>query len=277
MNTNRTNCGFGKGIVNGGLQPFDKLCVLRYNTSREYKTSAFTRKMRETKLKQQDPKAWNDEIKGTNLTERVYQQLRQNILSGKYKDGEALTELGVAKELNVSRTPVREALRQLELEELIEIRQNRGAVVKGISIDDIRDIFEIRSMIESMAAARAAVEGTEEDFERLEETLDLTQFYLDRQNYEKLESMDGRFHQQLYDICKSRMLRRILKDLHNYVGRSRGASLKTEGRAQDSILEHRHILEAMRARDVEAARERMLEHVRNTRANIMRIYEEGKL
>ncbi|MCR5004353.1 MAG: GntR family transcriptional regulator [Clostridiales bacterium] len=209
-----------------------------------------------------------------NLTERVYQELRENILSGKYKEGEALTELGIAKTLDVSRTPVREALHQLEQEELVELRPNRGAIVKGITIDDIRDIYEIRSLIEGLAAARVAEQATAEELDQLEETLDLTQFYLERENYEKLESMDGRFHQQLYELCRSRMLRRILKDLHNYVGQSRGASLKTEGRAQESIKEHRRVLEAMRAHDPELAKERMTEHVLNTRANLQRIYQD---
>ena len=72
------------------------------------------------------------------------------------------------------------------------------------------------------------------------------------------------------------MLRRILKDLHNYVGRSRGASLKTEGRAIESLHEHRLILEAMKNHDAEAAKARMAEHVRNTQNNIMRIYKEKK-
>ena len=227
-------------------------------------------------MNKQGSQHWEEENRGANLTDRVYEELRQNILLGKYQDGEALTELGVAKELKVSRTPVREALRQLELEELVEIRPNRGAVVKGITIEDIRDIYEIRIMIESMAAARAALEAAPEDLDMLEETLDLTQFYLERENYEKLLSMDGRFHQQLYDICQSRMRRRILKDLHNYVGRSRGASLKTEGRAIESLHEHRLILEAMKNHDAEAAKARMAEHVRNTQNNIMRIYKEKK-
>ena len=214
-----------------------------------------------------------DTGRSINLTDRVYQELREKILSGYYAEGAALTELGIARELDVSRTPVREALRQLEQEELVELRPNRGAIVKGITIDDIRDIYEIRSMIEGLAAARVAEQATTEELDQLEETLDLTQFYLERENYEKLESMDGRFHQQLYEVCRSRMLRRILKDLHNYVVQSRGASLKTEGRAQESIKEHRRVLEAMRARDPKLAKERMTEHVLNTRANILRIYQ----
>ena len=215
--------------------------------------------------------AYLDSERTSNLTEKVYHRLREGILAGQYAEGEALTELGVAKELNVSRTPVREALRQLELEELVELRPNRGAIVKGISADDIRDIYEIRSVIESMAAGRAAEEASEEELDSLEETLDLTQFYLDRKNYDKLKEMDGQFHQQLYEMCKSRMLRHILADLHNYVGRTRGASLKTEGRAQASIMEHRAILEALRAGDAALAKERMNAHVKNTQANIMKI------
>ncbi len=220
--------------------------------------------------------SWDDTGSGSNLTTQVYQTIRQDILSGRYGEEEAITEMGIAKELGVSRTPVREALRQLELEELVEIRPNRGAIVKGITPEDIRDIYDIRSVIEGMAAERAAMEATQEEMDQLEETLDLTQFYLDRGNFEKLQPMDGRFHQQLYDICKSRMLRHILKDMHNYVGRSRGASLKTEGRAQESIREHREILEAIRARDPKAARDRMTMHVQNTAKNVMRILAEGQ-
>ncbi len=212
-----------------------------------------------------------EENQGSNLTARVYRQLRQDILSGRFQEGESLTEMSLAKELSVSRTPVREALRQLELEELVEIRPNRGAIVKGITPDDIRDIYEIRSVIEGMAADRAAREATTEEMDQLEEILDLTQFYLDRGNYEKLQSMDGRFHQQLYNMCKNRMLRHILKDLHNYVGRSRGASLKTEGRARESIREHRAVLEAIRSQDPVEARELMTQHVQNTSQNVMKI------
>ena len=152
---------------------------------------------------------------GTNLTTRVYAQIRSDILSGRYSIGEAVTELGLAKELHVSRTPVREALRQLELEELVEITPNKGAVVTGITAEDIQDIYEIRSLIEGMAAERAAKEATDEDIAKLTEIVDLTRFYLERKNYDQLKTMDGQFHQLLYSMSKSRMLKHILRDLHN--------------------------------------------------------------
>ena len=189
---------------------------------------------------------------GTNLTTRVYAQIRSDILSGRYSIGEAVTELGLAKELHVSRTPVREALRQLELEELVEITPNKGAVVTGITAEDIQDIYEIRSLIEGMAAERAAKEATDEDIAKL------------------TEIMDGQFHQLLYSMSKSRMLKHILRDLHNYVGRTRGASLKSEGRAQSSLEEHQAVLDAIRSRDGELAKECMTRHVNNTAKNVLK-------
>ena len=207
---------------------------------------------------------------GTNLTTRVYAHIRSDILSGRYSIGEAVTELGLAKELHVSRTPVREALRQLELEELVEITPNKGAVVTGITAEDIQDIYEIRSLIEGMAAERAANEATEEEIGQLTEIVDLARFYLERKNYDQLKTMDGQFHQLLYSMSKSRMLKHILRDLHNYVGRTRGASLKSEGRAQSSLAEHQAVLDAIRCRDGDLAKKCMTRHVNNTAKNVIK-------
>ena len=165
---------------------------------------------------------------------------------------------------------MREALRQLELEELVEITPNKGAVVTGITAEDIQDIYEIRSLIEGMAAERAAKEATDEDIAKLTEIVDLTRFYLERKNYDQLKTMDGQFHQLLYSMSKSRMLKHILRDLHNYVGRTRGASLKSEGRAQSSVEEHQAVLDAIRSRDGELAKECMTRHVNNTAKNVLK-------
>ena len=131
----------------------------------------------------------------TNLTAKVYNHLKNDILSGKYEKGTALTETSVAQELNVSRTPVREALRQLELGELVTIVPNKGAIVEGVSVDDVRDIYEIRSLIEGIAAVHAVKNATDEQIEQLSEIVDLTEFYFNRNDTEKLQDMDGKFHQ----------------------------------------------------------------------------------
>ena len=85
-----------------------------------------------------------------SLSARVYNHIRDGILSGRYKDGDELKEMTIGEELGVSRTPVREALRQLDLEGLITIIPNKGAFVEGVSLDDIRDIYDIRARLEGL-------------------------------------------------------------------------------------------------------------------------------
>lgn len=206
--------------------------------------------------------------KALNLTAQVYERIRQDIIEGRYQSGEALTEQGLADYLQVSRTPIREALRQLELEGLMEIRPNKGAIVVGIHSEDIRDIYTIRSLLEGLAAEKAAQHASEEEIDRLQETVDLMEFYLERQSFDKMRAMDDRFHQMIYELSGSRMLNHILKDLHVYAEQIRGKSMKKEGRARHTLEEHRAVYEAVRDHKAETAREKMTEHVRNTAENM---------
>lgn len=204
------------------------------------------------------------------LSAQVYQQIRSAILEGELVSGESVTELGLAKDCGVSRTPVREALRQLELEGLVELIPNKGAVVLGISPEDIRDIYEMRAMLEGAAAARAAQHATDEQVRQLTEVLDLTEFYAARRNMPQLKTMDGRFHQLIYEMSGSRMYRRMLRDLHYYVSLTGGASLQSEGRAVQSAKEHRAVLEAVMRHDSEDARRLMTLHVNNAMQNVLK-------
>ena len=101
-------------------------------------------------------------MEDNSLRSRVFQSIRDDILKGKYSEGEELREATLGKELGVSRTPVREALRQLELEGLVEIVPNKGAYVVGISQKDVHDIYVIRSMLEGLCARWAAEHITQE-------------------------------------------------------------------------------------------------------------------
>lgn len=203
------------------------------------------------------------------LSSRVYHQIRAEILKGALIPGESVTELSLAKEYGVSRTPVREALRQLELEGLVQLIPNKGAVILGIRPEDICDIYQIRSMLEGTVAERAAINATQEDIRKLDEILELTEFYISRQNMQQLQSMDGQFHQLIYEMSGSRMFKRVLKDLHYYIGLTRDASLKSEGRAVQSVREHRAVLEAIAAHDGARARELMTVHVHNALKNVL--------
>jgi DNA-binding GntR family transcriptional regulator len=211
----------------------------------------------------------NDKSVG-GLSSRVYHQIRAEIIRGALVPGESVTEMGLAKDCGVSRTPVREALHQLELEGLVELIPNKGAVILGISPEDICDIYQIRAMLEVGAAERAAQRATEEDVRRLTEILDLTEFYIEKQNMNQLQAMDGQFHQLIYEMSGSRMFKRVLKDMHYYIGLTRAASLKCEGRALQSVKEHRAVLEAIAQHDGKKAGKLMKQHVNKALENVLK-------
>lgn len=112
-----------------------------------------------------------------SLSARVYNHIRDGILAGTFAKGDELKEKNIGDELGVSRTPVREALRQLELEGLVSIIPNKGAFVEGVSTDDIRDIYEIRALLEGLCARWAATRISDELMAAMEENIYLTEFH----------------------------------------------------------------------------------------------------
>ena len=203
-----------------------------------------------------------------SLRGQVFQEIREDILKGKFKENEELREATLGKELGVSRTPVREALRQLELEGLVHIIPNKGAYVTGITEKDVHDIYMTRSMLEGLCARWAAEHISEEQIQEMEEVLLLTEYHLDRGNAEQLAELDGKCHEVLYDASQSRILRHILSDFHKYVQVARKRSVKKEDRAKKSLEEHREILNALRTGDADRAEELAHIHILNVMENL---------
>lgn len=206
-----------------------------------------------------------------SLRGRVFKVLRENILSGVYKDGMELREITIGEELGVSRTPVREALRQLELEGLVKIIPNKGAYVTSINSKDIQDIYKMRSMLEGLCAKWATRNITEEQLEELEEIIYLSEFHLKKKSEGKavhVSELDGKFHLVLYQAANSRMLEHVLRDFHKYVQVARTLSVKSEERARKSIQEHREILDAIMQKDEERAQMLANRHIKNVIKNL---------
>lgn len=203
-----------------------------------------------------------------SLSGRVFHRLREDILSGKYHSNEELREKTIGDELGVSRTPVREALRQLELEGLVKIIPNKGAVVEGISQEDIKDIYEIRSRLEGLCAKRAAEHITQEQIDELEENIFLVDFHAQKGNYSQMLELDNRFHDILYEASKSRMLKQELSNFHHYVQRVRKITLSMPERVVKSNNEHRQILEALKKHDQIQAEKLATDHMLRTIANM---------
>lgn len=202
------------------------------------------------------------------LRGRVFNQIREAILSGKYKSGEELRESTIGHELGVSRTPVREALRQLELEGLVKIVPNKGAQVINLSVKDIKDIYAIRSHLEGLCARWACENITPEQIDALEEIVYLSDFHTSKNHYEQMLELDNKFHDIIYEASESKMLRHLLKDFHHYVQRVRKITLSSMERAAKSNLEHKAILEALKEHDADKAEELAHEHILCTVANI---------
>ena len=203
-----------------------------------------------------------------SLRGRVFHKLREDILSGKYQEHEELKEVAIGEEMGVSRTPVREAFRQLELEGLVNIIPNKGAYVTGISDKDVHDIYMIRSMLEGLCVRWATEHITQEQLEELDEIILLSEYHMDKGHSDQLTELDGRFHQILYEASQSRILDHVLSDFHKYVQLARRTSVKTEERAIKSIGEHNEILNAIKAKDAEKAGNLATIHIMHVMENL---------
>lgn len=202
-----------------------------------------------------------------SLRSRVFHRLREDILNGKYQDNEELKEVAIGKELGVSRTPVREAFRQLELEGLLQIIPNKGAYVTGITPKDVHDIYMIRTSLEGMCARLACEHITKEQLEELEENVYLASFHASKGHMDQLTDLDNRFHHILYEACDSKMLENLLQDFHQYVIRIRKKTLSTD-RGVTSNEEHKCLMEAIKAGDAVKAEKLAIEHIKNAYQNI---------
>ena len=206
-----------------------------------------------------------------SLSSRVFHAIREDILSGKYRTNEELKEKTIGDELGVSRTPVREALRQLELEGLVSIIPNKGAYVVGITQKDMRDIYEIRSRLEGLCAKWAALHITKEQLDELEEIVFLADFHVKKRNVEQLVELDNKFHETLYQACDSKELKHVLSDFHHYLQRVRKMTLMDDSRAKESNKEHMMIVEALKEHNAELAEKLATEHIFSTASNMDRI------
>lgn len=203
-----------------------------------------------------------------SLSGRVFHKIREDILAGKYLQDDELREKAIADEMGVSRTPVREALRQLELEGLVTIIPNKGALVVGISRKDVQDIYEIRSHLEGLCAKWSTFNITAEQLDELDENIYLSEFHAGKEHYEQVLELDNRFHEVLYKASNSRMLDHVLSDFHHYVERVRKITLSKPDRVKNSIEEHRKIVEALKNKDDNKAEQLANEHIMNTIRNM---------
>lgn len=201
---------------------------------------------------------------------RIVSIIRKAILTGEYKSGQELSLTSVAEQLGCSRTPVREAFQSLEAEGLITLRMNKGAIVNYIDDKFIRDHFEMRGLLESEAAARAARNGMET--EKLLEDLNEIQPRMDDVSTAEYEELNARIHRSIWHAADNKKLLSFLQELWN--GPSTGYSgLETLDHYKKSTGEHIEILKAIHDGDEAQARKIMEKHISRSMSNIERIMD----
>lgn len=203
-----------------------------------------------------------------SLADQVFEKLESDIIHGVYARGEVLTELKLVEQLGVSRTPIREALRRLEQERLIEDTP-KGSVVLGITLDDLLDIMNIREQIECLAAYYACINMTPEGLKEMEEIVDLQDFYFSKWDTDRLRQADDRFHDIICQLSQRNVIRDTLVPLHRKTRRYRKTAIQNKDRAVLSLQEHRAIFNAMKEGDPEKAKEVMKAHIAKAKKHML--------
>ncbi len=209
-----------------------------------------------------------------SLAARVFHTLEEEILNGSRQPGDPLTELQLCQELGVSRTPVREALNRLEQEGLAATLPNRSVVVAGITVSDMLDIYEIRLRVEGLAARRCATRLSSEALRELTDLVDLQEFYTQKEQPQQLRTLDSQFHHLLYRHCGSPALTATLTNLHRKVRHFRQTSMAESDRANQTLAEHRAIVNALAAHDPDAADRAATAHIDQARRRLATLYQQ---
>ncbi len=204
-----------------------------------------------------------------SLEEQVFSSLEEEILTGKLTRGTALGESALSERLRVSRTPVRAALARLAEDGLVESAANKGAVVVGITKDDLIDIYRIRMRLEGLASFLAAEKISHEGLKNLSDFVELSEFYIKKQDAEKLKELDSEFHETIYRETGNRLLCKTLSELHRKIKTYRKLSLSVPGRLEKSVTEHREIYEAIASKNGELADKLTSLHIERALENML--------
>ena len=207
-------------------------------------------------------------FKSTSLADQVFDKLENDIIHGVYPRGETLTELKLVEILGVSRTPIREALRRLETERLIE-DCGKGSRVLGITEDDLLDIMNIRQNVEGLAAYYATINITDEGRAELTHIVDLQDHYYQKGDMEHMRQVDDAFHDMICQLSGRAVIMDTLIPLHRKTRRFRRIAMDDKARVAVTRQEHKAIYEAIMAGDAQLAEKLTAQHIKNAKEHMV--------
>jgi len=210
------------------------------------------------------------------LSQKVYRALKTEIIKGSLKPGTKLSEGKIAEQTGVSRTPVREALKELAAEGFVKMNPNQAVVVSSASVEDIQEVLQIRGVLEGLAARLAIKMISEEEIKELEKYQKQMEYYTKKDDVLAFSEMDAEFHELILNICGNNKLIQIRKNISDQAHRYRIRSLSIPGRLKYSLKEHQEIVEALKRKNAEQADRLSQKHIENVLANILAHKNEEK-
>lgn len=210
------------------------------------------------------------------LRELVFEHIKHAIITGELKPGERLMEVQLAEKLGVSRTPVREAIRKLELEGLVVMVPRKGAFVSDVSLKDIIDVFEVRETLEGLASYLAAERITKEEIENLNEILNKTKENVEKGDSRGIIECDVKFHDAVFNASRNEKLIQIMANLQEHIHRFRIIYVNMAERANKLVEEHGELLQAIKTGNAQKAKKLAIKHVENIQNEVIKELSQDK-
>lgn len=205
----------------------------------------------------------------------VYERVKKAILNGEFNPGQRLIERELCESLQVSRTPVREALNRLVMEGLLENQTYKGIIIPRLSIKEVTDLVEVREVIEGLAARKAAEDINDTELKKLKKTLDQSYKLLEAEDIKGLVTINDDFHNIIVEISDNKFVKETLQRLKYRITLARSTSLSVPFRPEDTLKEHTEIFYAIEKRNPGLAEEKAKQHIRNAGKVAIKAIEES--
>jgi len=203
------------------------------------------------------------------LNQKVYRVLKTEIVKGFLEPGTKLLENKIAEEMHVSRTPVREAMQKLAAEGFIKMTPNQTMIVTEVSLEDAKEVLQIRGVLEGLAARITAKKINRQEIDELEKVITQMNLHVTKKDLSSYCQLDDKFHDLILNICGNKWIIQIRDNLGSFIYRFRIKSLSVPGRLKCSFEEHRKIMESLKKHNSEDANRLSQVHMKNTIINIL--------
>jgi len=203
-------------------------------------------------------------IKNVSTADFAYQEIKEKIILGELQAEESIVEERLARLLDISRTPLREALHRLELEELVLRKLNGRLMVAPISVQEVKEIFIIRSLLEGVVVSQAAEKGTAKQISHLERLMQMFEIALEVGEIDELLYLGGQFHSYIYEMSGNKTAIKILMQLNDHIHRYRRFVPRESPEERNSLKEHKEIMKEIKGKNPEKAKRAMERHILNS-------------